>query len=107
MLGVPGLVFGEGLQPGNLYLAEDLIVFANGTVTGKGRIDWTGDDITSSGTFASDGFDFAAPFGPVRGLKGQVVFTDLVNLTTAPDQVVTIDAINPGIEVLAGQLRFA
>jgi hypothetical protein len=107
-LGVPGLVFDEGLQPENLsYLAEDLIVFANGTVTGKGRIDWTGDDITSSGTFASDGFDFAAPFGPVRGLKGQVVFTDLVNLTTAPDQVVTIDAINPGIEVLAGQLRFA
>jgi len=107
-LAVPGLVFDKVLQPENLsYLAEDLIVFADGTLTGEGRIDWIGEDITSSGTFASDGFDFAAPFGPVRGMKGKVAFSDLVNLTTAPDQVVTIDAINPGIEVLAGKVRFA
>lgn len=106
-LNVPGIVFDAGFQPEDLSdLAEDLIVFADGKVTGDGRIDWAGDDITSSGTFASDGFDFAAPFGPVRGLRGQVVFTDLVNLTTAPDQVVTLAAINPGIEVLAGKVRF-
>jgi hypothetical protein len=42
----------------------------------------------------------------VRGLKGKVVFTDLLNLTTAPDQTVTIAAINPGVEVLAGKVRF-
>lgn len=106
-LDVPGLMFDQRLQPENLsYLAEDLIVFADGIVTGEGRIDWRGDDVTSSGSFASEDFDFAAPFGPVRGLKGRIVFTDLVNLTTAPDQTVTIDAINPGIEVLAGRLRF-
>ena len=106
-LSVPGLVFDKDLQPENLsYLAEDLIVFANGTITGEGWIEWRGDTITSSGSFASEGFDFAAPFGPVRGLKGTVRFTDLVNLTTAPDQVLTIDAINPGVEVLAGTVRF-
>jgi hypothetical protein len=106
-LSVPGLVFDSALQPEDLsYLAQDLIVFADGTITGEGRIDWRGDAITSSGRFASDGFDFAAPFGPVRGLKGAVEFTDLVNLTTAPDQVLTIAAINPGVEVRDGEVRF-
>ena len=33
-------------------------------------------------------------------------FTDLINLTTAPDQRVTIAAINPGVEVLAGMVQF-
>ncbi len=42
----------------------------------------------------------------MRGLKGTVVFTDLLNLTTAPDQTVTIAAINPGIEVLGGRVQF-
>ncbi|MBI1401922.1 MAG: hypothetical protein GC147_01740 [Porphyrobacter sp.] len=106
-LAVPGLVFDKGLQPEDLsYLAADLIVFADGTITGDGRIDWTGEDVTSSGSFASEGFDFGAPFGPVRGLAGRVVFTDLLNLTTASDQTLTVAAINPGVEVLAGKLRF-
>ncbi len=107
-LAVPGLVFDNRLQPADLsYLATGVIALAEGTVTGEGRIDWQGEDITSSGTFASDGFDFAAAFGPVRGLQGKVVFTDLVNLTTAPDQTLAIAAINPGIEVLSGRVRFA
>ncbi|MEQ5786410.1 YdbH domain-containing protein [Erythrobacter sp. NFXS35] len=106
-LSVPGLVFDPALQPENLsYLAEDIIVFAEGQVTGAGRVDWVGDTITSSGTFGSDGLAFAAPFGPVRGLQGKVRFTDLLNLTTATDQEVTIAAINPGVEVLAGKVRF-
>jgi hypothetical protein len=107
-LAVPGLAFDNRLQPADLsYLATGVIALASGTVTGKGRIDWQGEDITSSGTFASDGFDFAAAFGPVRGLQGKVVLTDLVNLTTAPDQTLAIAAINPGIEVLSGTVRFA
>jgi hypothetical protein len=104
---VPALVFDKAFQPEDLsYLAKGVIAFANGTLTGTGRIDWKGENITSSGTFATDGFDFAAAFGPVRGLKGEVVFTDLLNLTTAPDQRVTIAAINPGIEVLSGRVQF-
>jgi hypothetical protein len=106
-LSVPGIVFDKNLQPEDLSeLAKGVIAFADGTVTGNGRIDWTADAITSSGSFASDGADFAAAFGPVRGLKGKVTFTDLLNLTTAPDQTVTIAAINPGIEVLDGKVQF-
>ncbi|MBU2589042.1 MAG: YdbH domain-containing protein [Alphaproteobacteria bacterium] len=106
-LSVPGIVFDKSLQPEDLsYLAKGVIAFADGTVSGNGRIDWIGDDITSSGTFASDGVNFAAAFGPVRGLAGEVRFTDLLNLTTAPDQRVRIAAINPGIEVLDGSVQF-
>jgi len=106
-LTVPGLVFDPQFQPEDLSgLAKGVIAFAKGKVSGEGRIDWAGDDITSSGTFGSDGLDFAAAFGPVRGLAGTVRFTDLVNLTTAPDQQLTVAAINPGVEVLAGKLRF-
>jgi hypothetical protein len=106
-LSVPGVVFDKGLQPDDLTpLAGGIIALANGTISGRGRIDWTGDAITSSGTFGSKGFDFAAAFGPVRGVAGDVTFTDLLSLTTAPDQRLTIAAINPGVEVLAGTLRF-
>jgi translocation and assembly module TamB len=104
---VPGLAFDQRLQPEDLSpLAQGVIAFADGSVRGNGLIDWNPDAITSSGTFGSDGLDFAAAFGPVRGLYGDVVFTDLLNLTTAPDQMVTIAAINPGIEVLDGRVRF-
>jgi hypothetical protein len=106
-LGVPGVAFDQRLQPEDLtYLAKGVIAFADGTVSGTGRIDWTADEITSSGTFASDKLDFAAAFGPVRGLKGEVRFVDLLNLTTAPDQKLAIAAINPGIEVLDGTVQF-
>lgn len=106
-LAVPALVFDKDFQPENLSpLAKGVIALADGAVTGSGRIDWQGETLTSSGTFGTKGLDFAAAFGPVRGLAGEVVFTDLLNLTTAPDQRVTIAAINPGVEVLAGTVQF-
>lgn len=106
-LNVPALVFDKRFQPDDLTpLAKGVVALANGTITGTGLIDWRGETVTSSGTFATKGFDFAAAFGPVRGLSGKVAFTDLLNLTTAPDQVVTIAAINPGVEVTEGQVQF-
>jgi hypothetical protein len=106
-LAVPALVFDKGFQPEDLsYLALGVVALADGTITGTGRIDWKGDQLTSSGTFGSESLDFAAAFGPVWGLKGKVAFTDLLARTTAPDQRVTIAAINPGVEVLDGTVQF-
>lgn len=107
LLTVPGVVFDKSFQPDDLTsLSKGVIASADGTVTGTGRIDWSGKGITSSGTFATDKFDFAAAFGPVRGVAGQVVFADLLSLTTAPDQRLAIGAINPGVEVLDGTVQF-
>ena len=106
-LAVPGIVFDGRLQPDTLTdAALGVIALAKGTVTGSGRIDWDANSLTSTGRFTTDGLDFAAAFGPVKGTKGTVVFTDLLGLVTAPDQRLTIATINPGIEVYDGVLSF-
>jgi hypothetical protein len=107
-IAVPGITFGDNFQPSDLStLARGVIALAEGTVTGEGVINWNGDDIESSGTFRTDDFDFAAAFGPVRGVRGEIEFTDLVALTTAPSQVVEIGSVNPGVEALGGRITYS
>lgn len=108
LLRVEGLTFGNGLALEDLSaLTKGVVAYTEGTITGEGRIAWTPDDLTSTGTFATQRLDFAAAFGPVRAVKGTIAFSDLLGLTTEPDQVIEIGAINPGIEVLAGRVVFA
>lgn len=103
----PGILFDSKLQPDTLsYYASGVVALAKGTVTGDGRIDWNPKGVTSTGKFSSEGLDFAAAFGPVKGAKGTVVFTDLLGMVTAPDQRLRIASINPGIEVFDGVLSF-
>lgn len=105
---VDGLQFDDALQPDQLSdLALGVIANVRGAVSGTGRIDWSGAGVTSSGLFETDDLDFAAAFGPVRGASGTIRFTDLLNLTTAPGQVLRVQSVNPGIEVLEGTVGFA
>lgn len=105
---VPGIEFDEGFQPEELTsLTKGLIAFADGVIEGSGQFAWEGEELTSTGTFSTDGFDFAAAFGPVRQVKGTIEFTDLIALTTAPSQVATIGSVNTGIEVLDGRLVYS
>lgn len=107
-LSVPGLTFDEGLQPTDVTpLALGVVANAAGTVEGTGRIDWSGQGVTSTGRFTTEALDFAAAFGPVRGLAGTVRFTDLLGLVTAPDQQITVAEVNPGIPVENGVIRYA
>ncbi|MBS0482472.1 MAG: YdbH domain-containing protein [Proteobacteria bacterium] len=104
---VPGLVFDRKMQPDTLTaLALGVIANAEGTVSGTGRVDWNETAITSTGRFTTDGLDFAAAFGPVKGASGTVVFTDLLGLVTAPNQHLKIASINPGIEATDGDVSF-
>lgn len=106
-LSVPGLLFDGQLQPEQLSRrALGVIANASGTITGTGRIDWNGSKVTSTGDFSSDGLDFAAAFGPVKGARGTVRFTDLIGLTTAPGQKIQVASVNPGIEVVDGEFTF-
>lgn len=107
-LDVPGLQFDPGLQPEDLTVnAKGIIALADGLVTGTGRIDWNEASITSTGQFSTGNLDFAAAFGSVKGARGTIVFDDLINLTTAPDQTLYVASINPGIEVTEGDVGFA
>ncbi|MET0178948.1 MAG: YdbH domain-containing protein, partial [Novosphingobium sp.] len=106
-LAVDDLRFDQGFQPADLTrLALGTIANVRGAVAGTGRIDWSPRGVTSSGTLSTEELDFAAAFGPVRGLSGTVRFTDLLNMVTAPDQEVRIASLNPGIEVSEGVVRF-
>lgn len=122
---VAGLTFDGGLQPagsdcvvsgsdsrveasrgpaGLSCLALGVVANVRGTIRGTGRIDWSETGITSGGRFSSDSLDFAAAFGPVRGASGTIEFSDLLGLTTAPNQRLRIASINPGIEVTEGEV---
>jgi hypothetical protein len=102
-LDVDNLLFDKGFQPAQLTrLALGVVANVNGRVTGNGVIDWNARTVTSSGTFGTESLDLAAAFGPVKGLKGKLVFTDLLGMVTAPHQKLTVASINPGIEVTEG-----
>jgi hypothetical protein len=108
LLDVPSLTFGPNLQPDELTrLTEGVIALVNGTISGHGRIDWTASGkVTSSGDFSAASLDLAAPFGPVTGMSGTVHFNDLLQITTPPGQLLSVRAINPGILVENGAIRY-
>ena len=107
-LAVPGIVFDENLQPDQLSrLALGVVANTSGVVTGTGRLDWDAAGMRSTGAFSSEALDFAAAFGPVQGASGTVVFSDLLGLTTAPNQRISVQSVNPGIEVTGGTVSFA
>jgi hypothetical protein len=106
-LTVDGIAFDKDLQPDTLTtMALGVIANASGGVRGSGRIDWTPETVASTGRFTTDGLDFAAAFGPVKGASGTITFTDLLGMVTAPDQQFRIASINPGIEVNDGVVTY-
>jgi len=106
-LDVADLRFGKALQPGMLTrLALGVVANVEGVVNGRGEIDWSPDGVTSHGLFRTTGANLAAAFGPVTNLSGEIRFTDLLGLQTAPGQIVTIGEINPGLPVTNGVLRY-
>jgi hypothetical protein len=104
---VPGLTFGEGLQPEQLTrLTLGVVANVVGTVSGRGDIAWDPDGVTSTGRFSTNGLDLAAAFGPVKGIRTTIDFSDLLALETRPGQVATIAEVNPGIAVTDGRVRY-
>jgi hypothetical protein len=108
LLDVPGLKFGPGFQPEQITrLTQGVIALVNGTVSGTGRIDWSGGGkVTSTGDFSTANLDLAAPFGPVTGIRGNIHFSDLLGLKTDPHQTMTVASINPGILVENGVIHY-
>ena len=104
---VPGIVFDQQLQPQALtYLSQGVIALAKGTVYGRGRIDWNRSGVVSTGDFSTDHLNFAAQFGPVKGARGTVHFSNLLALVTSPNQMLHVASVNPGIEVNDGDVSF-
>lgn len=107
VLDVPGIRFGPRFQPEALTrLTTGVVALVNGVVRGRGDVRWNRAGVTSGGRFSTGGLDLAAAFGPVSGIKGELVFNDLLGLATAPGQSISIAEINPGILVQNGTLKY-
>ena len=108
VLEVPGITFGNNLQPEELTrLTQGVIALVNGGLSGQGRIAWNGDgEVTSTGDFTVRDMDLAASFGPITGMNGTIHFTDLLGMVTAPGQTLTLESVNPGILVENGVIRY-
>ena len=107
LLAVDGLNFGDRLQPSDLTpLTVGVVADVDGSVSGDGIIEWTGNGVTSRGKFGTQGLDFGAAFGPVTGLTTEVNFTDLLGMESAPGQMAKIDIVNPGVPAFDGKLRY-
>lgn len=107
-LDVPGITFAlDGYQPEELTrLTTGVVALVDGTLTGRGQINWNPEGTTSTGTFSTTDMNLAAPFGPVEGLTTTVNFTDLLGLMSAPGQVANVDLIRTGIDVVDGTILY-
>lgn len=107
----PNVTFAEhSLQPAMLSpLAADFLQSpVTGSVSFDGRFDWTKDaEPTSSGRLITPGLDFVSPAGAVKGLRGDVVFSSLTPLITAPNQKLTADSLAIGTAVTALDVTFS
>lgn len=106
-LDVPVIRFDKRLQPEAITrLTLGVVANVDGRLSGEGRIAWTPQAVTSDGLFRVRAESLAAAFGPVSGLEGDIRFTDLLGLVTAPGQVMTVQGINPGVLVENGIVRY-
>lgn len=102
------LTFREGgLQPADLSpLAEPLGAPVFGEARFSGTFDWTGTGADSAGLLEIFGLDFRSPAGALEGLKGQIAFTSLAPLETAPDQQLTAARIDSLAPLTSPQVSF-
>ncbi|MGL5838862.1 MAG: intermembrane phospholipid transport protein YdbH family protein [Sphingorhabdus sp.] len=107
LLSVDGLRFDDRLQPEKITpLTLGHIANVQGRVSGTGRIEWNGESVRSTGRFSVAPTDLAAAFGPVDGLSTEIVFTDLLGMVTAPNQLARLKTVNPGIPAFDGTIRY-
>lgn len=97
-----------GLQPFHLSeLLRGILINVRGGLSGGA------DFIIDKGALSGTGyvnvnnliFDTLAA-GTVTGVNGEILFIDILALTTYPSQTLTIDLINPGVPLSSGDIRF-
>ncbi|TXG84698.1 MAG: hypothetical protein E6R12_03365 [Sphingomonadales bacterium] len=104
---IDGLTFSPELEAYELTeLARGQVENVSGTVTANADFAW-GQAISAKGAIAFQNVSLAtAALGPISGINGEIALDDLLAPHSPLNQTVTIDSINPGVEVAHGVLRF-
>lgn len=101
------LAFTPAFQPEALTpFTVGVVALVRGSIAGEGRIEWDSRGVRSTGAFATENMNLAAPFGPVEGLATRIQFTDLLGLTSAPHQEARVRLVRTGIDVYDGIVRY-
>jgi len=84
-----------GLQPEDIspFLAG-MATQAEGPAGFVGHVHWSQAGMTSGGRLFTPGLNFRSTVGPVRGARGELLFTSLAPLTTDEGQEIAIDHID-------------
>lgn len=96
------------LQPDEITpLARGVVENVRGPLNGEIHARWVGDTLNTDGRFRLADMSLSSATMPIiEGVDGEVVFDDLVLMTTPPGQTLSVGLINPGIEVRDGTVQF-
>jgi hypothetical protein len=91
---------GLAFEP-NMFQPADVAPFLSGfgtrirgPVDFSGRFSWSKDTVASEGRLVVPGVDLQSPFGAVRQLKTELVFTSLLPVALRPAQIVTMERVD-------------
>jgi hypothetical protein len=102
------IAFGPGgLQPNELVPAlRDSLTAVRGGIAASGTARWSGGEPVISGTLSLRNLSFAAVGVDVENLSGAIALERIWPPRTPPGQALTVDRIDPGLEVTDGTVRF-
>lgn len=98
----------NGLQPHDLSdRLRSALPNARGSMVGNADFTITNGKIAGTGQVTVQNFGFDTfRVGAIDGVNGRVEFSDIINLTTRPKQVVRIASIDPGVRLQNGEIGF-
>ena len=98
----------SGLQPHNLSdRLRSALPNARGSMVGNADFTITEGDLSGTGSIKVEGLGFDTfRLGSIDGVNGEMRFSDIIALTTFPNQTLTIESIDPGVRLENGELSF-
>ncbi len=96
------------LQPHDLSdLLRPVLPNARGTMKGNADFTITHGDLAGTGNVSFSDLSFDTfRLGTISGVSGSVSFSDILDLTTLPDQIVSVGMIDPGVPLQNGRIAF-
>jgi translocation and assembly module TamB len=107
-ISAPDIMFGPDLQPYHVSeLARGVVENVRGPASAEAGVVWTRTQLSTAALVRLNGVSLASATIPlIQDVRGEILFDDLFALTTPPGQEVRVGALNPGVAVENGRVRF-